>query len=67
MLLKSCRSVEVHVPPVEFPDFPIMSDNTGNKVEVPEEWIVRLAEFKIRYEALQDEWQEYKDLYSGRK
>lgn len=44
-----------------------MSDNTGNKVEVPEEWVVRMAEFKIRYVALQDEWEEYKDLYSGRK
>lgn len=44
-----------------------MTETGGEVVEVPSEWIVRLAEFKIRYESLQDEWQEYKDLYSGRK
>ena len=62
-LWQSCRSVEAHLPPVEFPEFPIMSDNTGNKVEVPEEWVVRMAEFKIRYEALQDEYERLSELY----
>mgnify|MGYP007122093686 CR=1 FL=1 len=66
-LWQSCASVEAQLPPVEFPEFPAMTETGGEVVAVPSEWIVRLAEFKIRYESLQDEWQEYKDLYSGRK
>ena len=63
MLLLSCQSVRVHLPPVDFPEFPVMSDCTGETVEVPAEWVVRMAEFKIRYEALEDEYSRYEELY----
>ena len=62
-LWQSCRSVEAHLPPVEFPEFPVMADFSGETVEVPAEWIVRTAEFKIRYEALQDEYERLSELY----
>lgn len=66
MLLPSCQSVRVHLPPIEFPEFPVMSDYTGDTVEVPSEWIVRMAEFKIRYEALEDEYAELEKLYKAK-
>lgn len=64
-LLPSCQSVRVHLPPVDFPEFPVMSDYTGETVEVPSEWIVRVAEFKIRYEALEEEYAELEKLYKN--
>ena len=64
-LLPSCQSVRVHLPPVDFPEFPVMSDSTGETVEVPSEWIVRMAEFKIRYEALEEEYAELEKLYKN--
>lgn len=42
-----------------------MSDYTGETVEVPSEWIVRVAEFKIRYEALEEEYAELEKLYKN--
>lgn len=59
MLLTSCQSTKHYVP---YPDFPVLETYERNAedhtVTVPEEWIVELAEFQIKYETL-------KEVYNG--
>lgn len=55
MLLTSCQSTKSSfVPYPEFPDLPAYVKNTDGTISVPEDWIVRLAEFRIKYETIQE-------------
>ena len=55
MLLTSCVSNTVYktvMPDLDFPTFPladVMSDNGNGTTSVDNGWIIRLAEFYIRY------------------
>lgn len=72
-LLTSCASGKVEyvdkpiVPEVFFPDFPEIGEterNDNGTVSVSEDWIVRIAEFKIRYKETEKSYNELKVLYS---
>lgn len=72
MLLASCISPKVRpvVPEVAFPVFPYIyigeeSRNPDGTVTVPGEWIVRLAEYKIRIEETEKNYKALKNLYEG--
>ena len=74
MLLASCISPKVEyidrpvVPEVAFPVFPDIGEvsrNPDGTVTVPGEWIVRLAEYKIRIEETEKNYKALKNLYEG--
>ena len=57
------------VPALTFPAFPYSDDmevSADKKtVTVSSEWVVRLAEFTIKYEALQEEYESLRRIYNG--
>lgn len=66
MLLTHCRSERVadvrpaEVPPLVFPEFPRLEGavrNDDGSVTVPGEWLVRLAEYRIRVEEARADWE----------
>lgn len=65
-----CGKVEYiekpYVPEITFPAFPILdggSENADGSVNVPAEWILRLAEYKILIEETEKNYNEIKELY----
>lgn len=72
-LLTSCVSNTVYktvVPDLDFPTFPladVMSDNGNGTTSVDNEWIVRLAEFYIRYSETESDYKEIKKIYETDK
>ena len=68
-LLTSCVSNTVYktvVPDLDFPTFPkadIMIDNGDETVSVDKKWIVRIAEYSIRIQETEDDYNEIKRLY----
>lgn len=73
MLSTSCVSNTVYktvVPDLDFPTFPladVMLDNGNGTTSVDNEWIVRLAEFYIRYSETESDYKEIKKLYETDK
>lgn len=72
MLLPSCTSAEYverpFVPEIVFPIFPALNGETRNAdgtVSVPGEWLVRLAEYRIRIEETERNYNGIKALYEG--
>lgn len=71
-LLMSCQSAKVEyvdkptVPSISFPIFPALTDATKNDdgtVTVSGGWLVQLAEYKIRIEETEKNYNELKSLY----
>lgn len=72
MLLTSCTSTEYvdrpFVPEIVFPIFPALDGeerNADGTVSVPGEWLVRLAEYRIRIEETERNYNGIKALYEG--
>lgn len=71
-LLTCCRSNKVyidrpHVPELVFPIFPALEDSVRNQdgsVTVSAEWILRLAEYRIRMDETELNWREYTRLFN---
>lgn len=68
----SCVSVEYvdrpFVPEIVFPIFPALDGeerNADGTVSVPGEWLVRLAEYRIRIEETEKNYNGIKALYEG--
>ncbi len=69
-LLTCCVSTrtEYRVPELNWPEFPALEeglDKGNGRVEVTDEWIVRLAEYRIRIEETEKNYNELKRLYEG--
>lgn len=71
-LLTSCISTEYvarpFVPEIVFPIFPALDGeerNADGTVSVPGEWLVRLAEYRIRIEETERNYNGIKALYEG--
>ena len=73
-LLTSCISAKIEyidkpvVPEISFPAFPVLENeilNDDGSVTVPADWIVRLAEYKIRIEETEKNYNDLKALYEG--
>lgn len=57
---------KVVVPDITFPIFPLaesMSRNGNGTTSVPDEWIVRLEEFRIRYKSTEDFYDGLREIY----
>ena len=71
-LLTSCVSNTVYktvVPDLDFPTFPladVMTDNGNGTTAVDNGWIIRLAEFYIRYSETESDYKEIKELYEDK-
>ena len=71
MLLASCPSARVspepRLPPLDFPEIPraevMEPGEDGRTVTVDADWIIRIAEFSIRYDALIEEYSELRDIW----
>lgn len=71
MLLTGCISTtkvvyKPYVPELDFPIYPDLEGeqrNADNTVTVPGEWIIRMQEFHIYYEALEKDYNDLKALY----
>lgn len=72
MLLTSCNSTKIRyiekpfVPEISFPTFPVLTEverNDDGTVSVKEEWLVRLAEYKVLIEETEKNYKELKALY----
>ena len=73
MLLMSCESTKVEkecvVPELTFPVFPALSGekkNGGGMTAVPDEWLIHLAEYRIRIEETEKTYNDIKALYGAR-
>jgi len=72
-LLTSCTTSTEYVskpvvPGITFPIFPALENetiNTDGSVTVPAEWIVRLAEYKIRIKETESNYNDLKALYEN--
>ena len=56
------------MPEISFPIFPALegeSENADGSVTVPADWIVRLAEYKIRIEETEKNYNDLKALYES--
>ena len=71
MLLTSCVSNEVvyvdkpYIPDLDFPTFPVLEggeDNGNSTVTVSSDWILRLAEYKIRIEETEKKLQRFEGV-----
>ena len=68
-LLTSCVSNTVTkfvVPNLDFPTFPLadtIEDNGDNTSTVDNQWLVRLAEYSIRIQETEDDYNDIKRLY----
>lgn len=58
LLLISCKSTKI--PVLEFPEFPTMPDVTitDDGVLVPGDWLIDLAEYKLRIDMLEKTYKE---------
>lgn len=71
MLLASCISERIEyrdrVPELVFPPFPSLEGEvvTENGILVPEDWFVRLAEYRLRIEETEKNYVGIRDLYGG--
>lgn len=75
MLLTACRTTKIEyveksvVPEIVFPIFPTLTGATRNRdehtVSVPEEWIVRLEEYRIRMNETEKNYNDLKTLYES--
>lgn len=74
MPLTSCISAKIEyvekpvVPAISFPIFPELENerlNEDGSVTVPTDWIIRLAEYKIRIEETENDYNDLKALYEG--
>ena len=74
MLLMGCTSAKIEyiekpvVPEINFPIFPELENevlNEDGSVTVSADWIVRLAEYKIRIEETESNYNDLKALYEG--
>lgn len=69
MLLMNCKSAKIEktrVPEIAFPIFPNLeggSDNKDGTVTVSSDWLVRLAEYKLRIEETEKSYNDLKALY----
>jgi len=55
-----------YIPEINFPIFPVLEDaleNEDGTVTVSSEWIIELAEYKIRIEETKQNYNEIKELY----
>jgi len=66
MPLLNCQSTtdvkkEMYIPEIIFPEFPVLEEyeRKDGKITVPEEYILQLAEYKIRIEETE---QNYNDI-----
>ena len=73
-LFQSCLSTSYiekpYVPSLNFPKYPVLEEyerNSNGTVTVPEEWIIRQAEYKIRIEETEKTYNEIKELYGEDK
>lgn len=73
-LLSSCASngtrEKVFVPDLVFPVFPSLDGGVKSPdgtVSVPNEWLVRLAEYRIRIEETEKNYNDIKALYEGKE
>lgn len=73
-LLSSCASngtrEKVFVPDLVFPVFPSLDSGVKNPdgtVSVSGEWLVRLAEYRIRIEETEKNYNDIKALYEGKE
>lgn len=68
MLLTSCAttktSEKVYVPELDFPKFPKL-ELAEKGITVSEEWIVRMAEYKIQIEETEKTYNQIKELYEN--
>lgn len=74
MLLSSCASngtrEKVFVPELVFPVFPSLDGGekkSDGTVSVSGEWLVRLAEYRIRIEETEKNYNDIKALYEGKE
>lgn len=72
MLLMSCQTTaeisDPVIPQLVFPEFPVLENavkNTDGTVTISGEWLLRLAEYKIRIEETEKTYTEIKALYEG--
>lgn len=64
-LLMSCQSVSTcHVPDLVFPEFPPI-ELAESGIVVSENWLIRLAEFRIRLEELESSYNALAERYGG--
>ena len=55
----------MYVPEITFPDFPALSgavQNTDGTVTVPDAWLVRLAEYRIRIEETRHDYEDLRRM-----
>lgn len=72
MLLTGCRlakveRMEVDMPELVFPPFPVLEGavrNADGTVTVSGEWLVRLAEYRIRIEETENDYRDIRDTLS---
>lgn len=73
-LLTACTSTKIeyiekpYLPELNFPFFPgLYGDvrNPDDTVTVPGAWVIRLREFQIHYEELEDNYNDLKKKYEG--
>lgn len=67
MPLLNCQSTndvkkEIYIPEINFPKFPVLEEyeQKDGKIIVPEEYILQLAEYKIRIEETEQNYNEIK-------
>lgn len=73
MLSMSCVTTKIeyiekpYVPEITFPIFPALPnyERKDGNVVVSEDWIVRLAEYKIRIEETERNYNDLKELYES--
>lgn len=70
MLLTSCLSTSYiekpYVPPLNFPTFPVLEEyerTPNGRVNVSDEWIKDIAEYKIRIEETEKTYNDIKSMY----
>lgn len=70
----SCASAKIEyvdrpvVPEINFPIFPALENevlNDDGSVTVPADWILQLAEYKIRIEEMESNYNDLKALYES--
>lgn len=73
-LLSCCASngtrEKVFVPDLVFPAFPSLdkgNENPDEMVSVSKKWLVRLAEYRIRIEETEKNYNDIKALYEGKE
>lgn len=67
--LMSCASPTVekpYVPELAFPAFPPI-ETAESGVTVSEDWVIRLAEFRIRLEEIEADYGEFKKIHDTEK